>query len=86
MNLERLKAFSIGTIAAVGAYVAFQRDIWRNAAQISYIYGTATIEKEPLPSEEFFGPKIRGSMVRKWNAVVDDTVGSVATLLAEKGI
>eukprot|EP00877_Chromochloris_zofingiensis_P000234 jgi/Chrzof1/10210/Cz04g32240.t1 len=84
-TLLRAFYFSLGSIAAAGAYLSTQRLIWRGAAEVARAYGTlgaARIE----PPDPLFGPKTRAYMALKWNQAVDGTLGALAQELAKRGI
>lgn len=86
--LTRLSWCGLGIVSTAASYVALQRQIWRQATEISTVYG---LKVEPVTSdaageESLVGPRARALLVRKWNRLVDDTLGAWVTELAKRGV
>lgn len=87
----RVFYFSAGAACAAGGYAGMKRVIWssarvsaaelRGGAATAGAAATATAEEEPL-----LGPKARGALGARWNALVDSTLGELARALGRRGI
>lgn len=86
--LTRLSWFGLGIAGTAATYVALQRQIWRQATEISTVYGLKMEPVTPDAAEEesLVGPRARALLVRKWNRMVDDTLGVWVTELAKRGV
>lgn len=90
-TVQRALAFTAGIAAVAVTYVSVQRQVWRQAAEACEAYGL-DLRQGAAPAGQddgdlsFFGPKLRGTLVRKWNKGVDATVGALATELAKRGL
>lgn len=86
--LTRFSWFSLGIVSTGVTYVALQRQIWRQAAEVSQAYG---LKVEVVPSaaegdESLVGPRTRALLARKWNRLIDDTLGVCVAELAKRGL
>jgi hypothetical protein len=88
----RVFYFSAGAACAAGGYAGMKRVIWSSARlSAAELRGrgegvaagatTAATEEEPL-----LGPKARGALGARWNALVDSTLGELARALGRRGI
>ena len=76
-----------GFLVASVVFLDTQRIIWRGAASFCRDHGTLPpAEKINDDAHALYGPKTRLMAAMLWNRLIDESVGRVATELANKRI
>jgi hypothetical protein len=89
--------FSAGAACAAGGYWGMRRVVWASArasaAELAPAAAAAAAKQQQqqqqqdlITDEPLLGPKARGALGARWNAMVDATLGELARALGRRGI
>jgi len=82
--------FSAGAACAAGGYLGMRRVVWAGACASAGEFAPAPVESGAgaagAAEDPLLGPKARGALGARWNALVDSTLGELARALGRRGI